>query len=75
MGGITIILIILFSQFAPRIQRVKDTRLAKILSLFPVMAAIGIAWLLAFILSIAGIYKEGDLRNIENSPWIRYFIV
>ncbi len=68
IGGLTIGLIILFSQYLRRTHRVFE--------LFPVMLAILIAWGTAWILTATGVFEEGHpafvtMANIESAPWFR----
>ena len=67
LGGLTIVLIILFSQYLRNTHRA--------LRLFPILLALGGAWLLAAILSVTGVFEPGhpgyvDASGLEAAPWI-----
>ena len=68
MGGLTIVLIIAFSQYL----RTK----ARAFELYPILLAIVIAWLVAMACTFAGIFPEGhpshtSFANLEAAPWVR----
>jgi nucleobase transporter 1/2 len=68
IGGLTIGLIILFSQYLRRTHRIFE--------LFPIMLAILIAWSIAGALTLAGVFPEGhpahvSLANVANAPTLR----
>ncbi len=68
IGGLTIVLIILFSQYLRRTRRIFE--------LYPILLAIITAWGLSAILTAAGIFSEGhpaytNLDNVRNAPWLR----
>ncbi len=68
IGGATIVLIILFSQYLPRKSRIFE--------LYPILLAIIAAWLLSAILTVTGVFPEGhpaytSLENVRNTPWFR----
>ncbi|NOZ75998.1 MAG: xanthine permease [FCB group bacterium] len=68
IGGLTIILIILFSQYLRRTQRIFE--------LYPILLAIITAWLIAAIFSGLGVFPKGhpsytSLDNLKNTPWFR----
>ncbi|MAE27458.1 MAG: solute carrier family 23 protein [Planctomycetota bacterium] len=68
LGGLTIGLIILFSQYMRRTHRAFE--------LFPIMLAILIAWGCAGVLTAAGVFPAGhpahvSLANVESAPLLR----
>jgi nucleobase transporter 1/2 len=68
LGGLTIALIILFSQYMKRTHRAFE--------LFPIMLAIFLAWGLAALLTATGTFPEGhpahvSLQNLLAAPWVR----
>jgi len=68
VGGATIALIILFSQYLRRTHRAFE--------LFPILLAIVIAWGASWVLSIAGVFPEGhpahvDGSGVRDAPWFR----
>lgn len=68
IGGLTILLIVLFSQVLRRKHRVFE--------LFPVLLGIVGAWLVAAALSVAGVFEPGhpaytSLAKLDAAPWIR----
>jgi len=68
IGGLTIILIILFSQYLRSRNRIFE--------LYPILLAIIVAWMVAAICSAAGLFQPGhpsytSLENLRNAPWIR----
>ena len=68
VGGTTIVLIILFSQYLRGTHRAFE--------LFPIMLGIVLAWGLAWALTLAGVFVEGDpsyvsTENIAAAPWVR----
>ncbi len=68
VGGTTIVLIILFSQYLPRKSRIFE--------LYPILLAIITAWILSSILTVTGVFTAGhpaytSLENVRNSPWFR----
>ncbi|MBC8401780.1 MAG: solute carrier family 23 protein [Candidatus Marinimicrobia bacterium] len=68
IGGLTIVLIILFSQYLRHKKRIFE--------LYPILLAICTAWALAAILSVMGIFPAGhpaytSLENVTNAPWLR----
>jgi nucleobase transporter 1/2 len=68
IGGLTIVLIILFSQYMQRTHRAFE--------LFPIMLAILIAWGVASVLTVLGVFGEGhpahvSMDNVRAAPWIR----
>ncbi|MFQ6673850.1 MAG: uracil-xanthine permease family protein [Fidelibacterota bacterium] len=68
IGGLTIVLIILFSQYLSRKKRFFE--------LYPILLAILVAWAVAAVFTVIGIFPEGhpshtSLENIKNSPWFR----
>jgi len=68
IGGLTIALIILFSQYLRHKKRIFE--------LYPILLAICTAWGLAAILSALGIFQAGhpaytSLENVKNAPWLR----
>lgn len=54
--GLTLVLIILFSQYLDRYHRV--------FRLYPVLLGLGAAWILAAILSVTGVYAEGSISYV-----------
>ncbi len=67
IGGLTIALIILFSQYLRRVHRFFE--------LFPILLGITAAWGAAWILTITGVFPEGhpahvSTANVEAAPWI-----
>ena len=68
IGGLTIVLIIAFSQYLGKRHR--------FLSLFPIMLAILLAWSVAGIATMLGLFAEGDaaivnLDPVVAAPWFR----
>jgi len=68
IGGLTIVLIILFSQYLRARHRVFE--------LFPILLAIVIAWGVAFALTVTGVFPEGhaafvSFDNVRQAPWVR----
>ena len=68
VGGLTIILIILFSQYLKSKHRSFE--------LYPILLAILIAWISAAILTVTGVFTEGhpsftSMENLRNAPWFR----
>lgn len=68
IGGLTILLIILFSQYL----RTKH----KSFEMFPIMMAILVAWGVAAALTANGTFVDGDpsyvnTAGIDNAPWVR----
>lgn len=67
-GGLTIVLIILFSQYMRRTHRFFE--------LFPIMLAILAAWGVAALFTATGTFEAGspsyvDTTGVENAPWVR----
>ncbi len=67
MGGLTIFLIILFSQILRRKHRAFE--------LYPILLALLLSWGVAGLLTAAGVFGEGhpshvSLTNVKNAPWI-----
>ena len=68
IGGLTILLIILFSQYLRRKHRTFE--------LYPILLAIVTAWVVSAICTALGIFPEGhpahtSLANLKNAPWFR----
>ena len=68
IGGLTIFLIILFSQYLRRRHRAFE--------LFPVMLSIIVAWGVAWALTAAGVFGDGhparvSTDNLANAPWFQ----
>ena len=68
IGGLTIFLIILFSQYLRHKHRTFE--------LYPILLAIGTAWGVAAVLTSVGFFPEGhpshtSLDNLKNTPWFR----
>lgn len=68
IGGLTIFLIILFSQY------LRTT--ARAFELYPILMAIVGAWIVAAIFTATGMFPEGhpshtSLANLETAPWFR----
>jgi len=68
IGGLTIFLIILFSQYLRRKNRIFE--------LYPILLAIMSAWIVSAIFTRLGIFPEGhpshtSLDNLKNAPWFR----
>ena len=68
IGGLTIFLIILFSQYLRHKHRTFE--------LYPILLAIGTAWGVAAVLTSLGFFPEGhpshtSLDNLKNAPWFR----
>ncbi|MEE9126787.1 MAG: solute carrier family 23 protein, partial [Planctomycetota bacterium] len=68
IGGLTIVLIILFSQYMRRTHRAFE--------LFPIMLGILTAWLAAWVLTWVGVFPEGhpshvSTEKLEQAPWFR----
>lgn len=68
IGGLTIILIILFSQYLRHKHRTFE--------LYPILLAILAAWAVAAIFTVNGTFPAGhpshtSLENLKNAPWFR----
>jgi len=68
IGGLTILLIILFSQYLRQRNRAFE--------LYPILLAIVGAWMVAAICTATGLFPEGhpshtSLANLESAPWFR----
>ena len=68
VGGLTIILIILFSQYLKSKHRSFE--------LYPILLAILTAWATAAILTVTGVFNAGhpsftSMENLRNTPWFR----
>ena len=68
VGGLTIILIILFSQYLKSKHRSFE--------LYPILLAILTAWAAAAILTVTGVFTVGypsftSMENLRNAPWLR----
>ena len=68
IGGLTILLIILFSQYLRQRNRAFE--------LYPILLAIVGAWVVAAICTATGLFPEGhpshtSLANLESAPWFR----
>ncbi len=68
IGGLTIVLIVLFSQYMRRTHRAFE--------LFPIMLGILAAWLVAWLLTLAGVFGEGHPsrvtgESLAQAPWFR----
>jgi len=68
IGGLTILLVILFSQYLRRVHRVFE--------LFPILLGIVLAWGSAWLLSAVGVFTENhpayvSTANIASAPWFR----
>ena len=68
IGGLTIALIILFSQYLRQKNRAFE--------LYPILMAIVGAWAVAGICTAAGVFEPGhpsytSMENLENAPWFR----
>jgi nucleobase transporter 1/2 len=68
IGGLTIFLIIIFSQYLRKKNRVFE--------LYPILLAIVLAWIIAGIFTTIGIFGEDhpartSMANINNAPWFR----
>ena len=68
IGGLTIILIILFSQYLKSKHRSFE--------LYPILLAILMAWATAAILTVTGVFTTGhpsftSMENLRNAPWFR----
>ncbi len=68
IGGLTIVLIILFSQYLRRTHRIFE--------LFPILMAIVVAWGVAAALTAAGVFPEKhpahvSTDNLAAAPWFR----
>jgi len=68
IGGLTIGLIILFSQYLRPTHRIFE--------LFPIMLAILIAWGVTAILTVTGVFPPGhpahvSMANVASAPWFR----
>ena len=67
IGGLTIVLVILFSQYLRRRHRVFE--------LFPILLGIVGAWLVAWVLTTTGTFPEGhpahvSTANLNAAPWL-----
>lgn len=68
IGGLTILLIILFSQYLRQKHRTFE--------LYPILLAIVAAWIVSATLTTVGLFPEGhpshtSLDNLKNAPWFR----
>lgn len=68
IGGLTILLIILFSQYLRQKYRTFE--------LYPILLAIATAWIVSATLTTVGLFPEGhpshtSLDNLKNAPWFR----
>jgi len=68
IGGLTIFLIILFSQYLRQKYRTFE--------LYPILLAIVAAWIVSATLTTVGLFPEGhpshtSLDNLKNAPWFR----
>ncbi|MEM9071618.1 MAG: solute carrier family 23 protein [Myxococcota bacterium] len=68
IGGLTIVLIILFSQILRRKHRAFE--------LFPILLGMGGAWAVAIALTLSGVFPEGhpaytSFDKVANADWIR----
>ena len=68
IGGLTIVLIILFSQYMRRTHRAFER--------FPIMLAILLSWGAASLLTALGVFTEGhpayvSMDNVRAAPWVR----
>ncbi len=68
IGGLTIFLIILFSQYLRQKHRTFE--------LYPILLAIATAWIVSATLTTVGLFPEGhpshtSLDNLKNAPWFR----
>ena len=68
VGGLTIILIILFSQYLKSKHRSFE--------LYPILLAILTVWAAAAILTVTGVFTVGhpsftSMENLRNAPWLR----
>jgi len=68
IGGLTILLIILFSQYHRQKHRTFE--------LYPILLAIATAWIVSATLTTVGLFPEGhpshtSLDNLKNAPWFR----
>jgi nucleobase transporter 1/2 len=68
IGGLTIVLIILFSQYMRRTHRAFE--------LFPIMLGILLAWGVAALLTLVGVFEAGNparvsLDNVATAAWFR----
>ena len=68
IGGLTIILVILFSQYLKSKRRSFE--------LYPILLAILMAWATAAILTVTGVFTTGhpsftSMENLRNAPWFR----
>ncbi len=68
LGGLTIILIILFSQYLRQKHRSFE--------LYPILLAILVSWAVAAVLTVVGVFPVGhpahtNLDNVRYSPWFR----
>ena len=63
LAGLTLVLITLFSQYLDDYSRA--------FKLFPVLLGLGLAYLLALVLSVAGVVNVVDLSPVANAPIVR----
>jgi len=68
IGGLTIFLIIIFSQYLRNKNRVFE--------LYPILLAIVLAWIIAGIFTMIGIFdgnhpSRTNMDNLKNAPWFR----
>jgi len=68
IGGLTILLIIFFSQYLRQKHRTFE--------LYPILLAIAAAWIVSATLTAVGLFPEGhpshtSLDNLKNAPWFR----
>ncbi|KAH3760188.1 xanthine permease [Pelomyxa schiedti] len=60
IGGTTILLIVLLCQFIPRVKRLQRFFVVRLISMFSILIALILVWLVCLILSLVGVYNEGD---------------
>eukprot|EP00667_Euglena_gracilis_P017495 EG_transcript_18457 len=77
LGGLCILLVILFSQLLPRLPRLTRFRVLRWLTVFPVLAALVLVWSLAGVLSWTGYYRPGepgftDFSSVNQVPWLSF---
>jgi nucleobase transporter 1/2 len=75
LGGSCILLVILFSQFLPRKDRLMRLAPVRWCTMFPVLGALALSWSLAGVLTLCGHYGPGDpgytdFSSLERVPWV-----
>lgn len=75
VGCGTLVLLVVFAQVLPRLSCFRERNFAKKLRCFSVLIAMSFAWLAAVVLSLSGVFKEGDasfvsFASFSSAPWV-----